>query len=54
MAVTIWDGSTDGDFATGANWDTAAKPVAGDEIIFDCNYRGFGYVSYYVCKCGGW
>ena len=37
MAVTIWDGSTDGDFATGANWDTTAKPVAGDEVIFDSN-----------------
>ena len=37
MAVTIWDGSTDGNFATGANWDTTAKPIAGDEIIFDSN-----------------
>ena len=36
MAITVWDGSDlDNDFATEANWDTAAKPVAGDEVIFD-------------------
>ncbi|KKN11665.1 hypothetical protein LCGC14_1024170 [marine sediment metagenome] len=34
MAVHYWDGSTDGDWATAANW-TAALPVADGEVIFD-------------------
>ena len=34
MAVTYWDGSTDTDWATAANW-TDTLPVADDEVIFD-------------------
>ena len=34
MAVHYWDGSTDTDWATAANW-TAALPVADGEVIFD-------------------
>jgi hypothetical protein len=34
MAIHYWDGSTDTDWATAANW-TAALPVADGEVIFD-------------------
>jgi hypothetical protein len=34
MAVHYWDGSTDTDWATAANW-TAALPAADGEVIFD-------------------
>ena len=34
MAVHYWDGSTDTDWATAANW-TAALPVVDGEVIFD-------------------
>ncbi len=35
MAVVYWDGSTDTDWATAANWTAAATPNADDEVIFD-------------------
>lgn len=35
MATLIWDGSTDGDWNTAANWDTGAVPVDGDDVIFN-------------------
>lgn len=34
MAIHYWDGSTDTDWATAANW-TAALPVADGEVVFD-------------------
>ncbi len=34
MAIPIWDGSTDGNLSTGANWSTGSAPVTGDTVIF--------------------
>lgn len=35
MATKYWDGSTDGDLNTAANWTPSGVPGAGDDIIFD-------------------
>lgn len=35
MAAPIWDGSTDGAFATGANWSTGSAPADGDIATFN-------------------
>ncbi|KKN71367.1 hypothetical protein LCGC14_0420890 [marine sediment metagenome] len=35
MAVRVWDGDTDTDWATAANWTGDALPVADDEVVFD-------------------
>ena len=38
MATIMWKGTTDGDFATSANWDGDVVPGAGDTIIFSPTY----------------
>ena len=35
MATKYWDGSTDGDLGTAANWTASGVPTAGDDIVFD-------------------
>ena len=35
MATKYWDGSTDGDLNTAANWTPSGVPGAGDDVIFD-------------------
>jgi hypothetical protein len=33
-ASRFWDGSSDGNFATAANWVGGVAPVAGDDLVF--------------------
>src|SRR2546426_3825506 len=33
-ATKTWDGSSDGNWATGANWSGGPAPVAGDDLLF--------------------
>ncbi len=33
-ATKTWDGSSSGNWATGANWSGSAAPVAGDDLVF--------------------
>lgn len=35
MATKYWDGSTDGDLNTAANWTPSGVPVAADDLVFD-------------------
>lgn len=35
MAVRYWDGDTDTNWQTAANWSANTKPLADDEVIFD-------------------
>jgi len=35
MATKYWDGSTDGDLNTAANWTPSGVPSAADDIVFD-------------------
>src|ERR1051325_5479895 len=33
-ATKTWDGSSSGNWATGANWSGGAVPAAGDDLVF--------------------
>ena len=35
MATKYWDGSTDGDLNTAANWTPSGVPTASDDLVFD-------------------
>ena len=58
MAVTTWDGSTDTDYGTAANWDTGSVPTSSDDIIIanvanDCVLDGTRSVNSFVVQAGG-
>jgi fibronectin-binding autotransporter adhesin len=42
-ATRTWDGDTDMDWATAANWDSDTLPVAGDDLVFDTDAVSFSF-----------
>jgi fibronectin-binding autotransporter adhesin len=58
MAVVTWDGSTDTDYGTAANWDTGSVPTSSDDVIIanvanDCVLDGSRSVKSFVVQAGG-
>ena len=58
MATVTWDGSTDTDYGTAANWDTGSVPTSSDDVIIanvsnDCVLDGTRSVNSFVVQAGG-
>ena len=58
MVVVTWDGSTDTDYGTAANWDTDSVPTSSDDIIIasvsnDCVLDGTRSVNSITVQSGG-
>jgi hypothetical protein len=58
MATVTWDGSTDTDYGTAANWDTGSVPTSSDDVIIanvsnDCVLDGSRSVNSFVVQAGG-
>ena len=58
MAVVTWDGSTDTDYGTAANWDTGSIPTSSDDVIIanvtnDCVLDGNRSVKSFKVESGG-
>jgi len=58
MAVVTWDGSTDTDYGTAANWDTGSVPTSSDDVIIanvtnDCVLDGSRSVNSFTVLSGG-